>query len=445
VWRWHFYAGLLCIPFVLWLAATGSIYLFKPQIDAWLDRPYEDLQVGQVIPPSAQVRAALAAVPGSVLYAYQLPRTPHSAVQVLVGRGDQLTRAYVQPGTAQILHVVSEDKRFTNMLSHLHGELLQGDAGSMVVETAASWTIVMVITGLYLWWPSGAGAAGVLYPRLHRRGRMVWRDLHAVAGFWVSLFVLFLLISGLPWAKSWGGALKEIRHWASEQPVHQDWTTGRSSELAERRLATTPTAAGDEHAAHHHHGGATMASSTNANAYSSLDALVPVVRAQQLVPPVLIAPPSGAAAHWTARSETQNRPRQVKLVLDSTSSAVLSRSTFADRPLLDRVIWTGVAAHEGQLFAPLNQLLGLFTAVSLWLVCISAVVMWWRRRPAGALGAPAASGRSRLAVTLIVLVVVMGLLLPLMGITLLAVWILERTMLCRWDVSREFLGLQHPA
>lgn len=29
VWRWHFYAGLFCIPFVIWLSITGSIYLFK--------------------------------------------------------------------------------------------------------------------------------------------------------------------------------------------------------------------------------------------------------------------------------------------------------------------------------------------------------------------------------------------------------------------------------
>src|SRR3546814_7927493 len=26
VWRWHFYAGLFCIPFVIWLALTGTIY-----------------------------------------------------------------------------------------------------------------------------------------------------------------------------------------------------------------------------------------------------------------------------------------------------------------------------------------------------------------------------------------------------------------------------------
>jgi uncharacterized iron-regulated membrane protein len=34
VWRWHFYAGLFVIPFMLILAATGLIYLFKPQLDA---------------------------------------------------------------------------------------------------------------------------------------------------------------------------------------------------------------------------------------------------------------------------------------------------------------------------------------------------------------------------------------------------------------------------
>ena len=33
VWRWHFYAALLVIPFVNVLAITGAVYLFKPQID----------------------------------------------------------------------------------------------------------------------------------------------------------------------------------------------------------------------------------------------------------------------------------------------------------------------------------------------------------------------------------------------------------------------------
>jgi uncharacterized iron-regulated membrane protein len=104
VWRWHFYAGVLCIPFVLWLAATGSIYLFKPQIDAWLDRPYDHLTFdGPPARPATQIAAALAAQPGTVLNAYPLPENAHSAVQVLVGRNASITRVYVHPQTLQVL------------------------------------------------------------------------------------------------------------------------------------------------------------------------------------------------------------------------------------------------------------------------------------------------------------------------------------------------------
>ncbi len=30
-WRWHFYAGLFVAPFMILLALTGIVYLFKPQ------------------------------------------------------------------------------------------------------------------------------------------------------------------------------------------------------------------------------------------------------------------------------------------------------------------------------------------------------------------------------------------------------------------------------
>jgi len=111
---------------------------------------------------------------------------------------------------------------------------------------------------------------------------------------------------------------------------------------------------------------------------------------------------------------------------------------------MDRVIGYGIAAHEGQLFAPLNQALGLFTAASLWIVCISAVVMWWRRRPAGVLGAPTPDPRVPLAIGLCALIAVLGALLPLLGATLLVVWTAERTLLRHWTAARDFLGLSPP-
>jgi uncharacterized iron-regulated membrane protein len=113
------------------------------------------------------------------------------------------------------------------IVSRLHGELLAGAWGSYIVEIAACWTLVMILTGLYLWWPRGRkGLAGVLYPRLSGGRRLFWRDLHAVTGIWVSLLALFVIATGLPWAKAWGSYFKEIRTVTGTLDGPVDWTIG---------------------------------------------------------------------------------------------------------------------------------------------------------------------------------------------------------------------------
>jgi uncharacterized iron-regulated membrane protein len=438
--RWHFYAGLFCVLFILLLSLTGSFYLFKPQIESYLDRPYEGLALAGARKTAAeQVAAALAAVPGSVLNSYQLPATPRSAVQVLVGRGTELYRIYVHPETLAILKRESEDGRLMQLLFHLHGELLLGDGGSMVVELAASWAIVMIITGLYLWWPRSAqGLAGLLYPRLGNGRRVFWRDLHAVTGVWISLFVLFLLVSGLPWAKSWGGMLKELRQMGTTVTVKQDWTTGRSSELGIRQAMNRQGTALSEHAGHHH---ATEAINGNKD-YSIIDRLIEAVGPLHLAPPVLISPPSQRSPDWTARSEAQNRPLRVNLVLDADTGAIKSRQDFADRPLLDRIIGVGVAAHEGQLFGWPNQALGILTAMGLWMMTISSVVLWWKRRLPGTLGAPPINHvRPSLSRPLIAVIVTFGVLLPLFGISMVVIVALDRWVLPHIPTAQKYLGL----
>jgi uncharacterized iron-regulated membrane protein len=447
IWRWHFYAGLFCLPFILLLSVTGAIYLFNPQYEAQVDSAYDHLTMtGRRASVEAQVSAALAAVPGSVLNSYEFPATPQAAVHVIVGKGEQKFRVYVHPETLAILKQEDEDWRLMKVVHRIHGELLIGDRGSMIVELAASWAIVMFITGLYLWWPRNTeGMAGIVYPRFGRGKRVFWRDLHAVTGLWISFFVLFLLISGLPWAKSWGGMLKEVRQIGATKVVKQDWTTGRSSELADRREMNMPVAAmGDEHAEHaghaaHNHSGGPGAGKSD---YSAIDRLFATVQPLNLAPPVLISPPSKKSPDWTARSDAQNRPLRVNLVLDGVTGAIKSRQDFADRPLLDRIIGYGIAAHEGQLFGWPNQVLGVVTALGLLLMMVSSIVLWWRRRSPGTLGAPKAmQGSGRFAWSLIGIIAILGTLLPLLGISLLIVLAIERWVLRCIPSARNYLGL----
>ncbi|TCK02756.1 UNVERIFIED_ORG: PepSY-associated transmembrane protein [Anoxybacillus amylolyticus] len=48
VWRWHFYAGIIFSPFLIILALSGAVYLFKPQIESALyGHLYEVDKVGE--------------------------------------------------------------------------------------------------------------------------------------------------------------------------------------------------------------------------------------------------------------------------------------------------------------------------------------------------------------------------------------------------------------
>ena len=435
VWRWHFYAGVFAIPFVILLASTGSIYLFRPQIEAWIDRPYDGLaDAGAPAPPSRQVEAALAAVPGSMLRAYELPKTPTSAARVIVAKGGEATRVYVHPATLRVLHEVREEDRFMRVLFRLHGELLLGNRGSNLVEIAASWTIVLLLTGLFLWWPrEGQGLAGVAYPRLGAGGRVFWRDVHAVTGVWISSLALFLLLTGLPWAKFWGEYFKAARRVTGTAAAQQDWTTGRP-----------PRAESDEGEHAGHSGMSKGSGPARPQDLSGLDRVVAAVRPLGLAPPVLVSPPSRREKNWTAKSDAANRPLRVNLVLDGATGAVLAREDFKDRHVLDRIVGTGIAAHEGQLFGWPNQVLGLLTALGLVTLSVSALVLWWRRRAAGVLGAPEPAAQGPASIGLGLAVLLLALYLPLFGATLLAVRLLEGLVLRRIPAVRTWLGLAAP-
>ena len=433
VWRWHFLAGLLCLPFVAFLSLTGGIYLFKPQVDDLIDWRYEHLATGgNNAPPSQVVAAALSAVPGSHLLAYELPRTAHSATRVIVSHGADAVRVYVDPHSLKILKHVSEEHRFERIIFNLHGQLLLGNVGSVIVEMVASWTIVLIVTGLYLWWPRGrkGQTGGVVYPRLNARGRTRLRDLHAVTGAWLSLFVILFLASGLPWSFVWGHALQSFEKTIGRITTIQDWEIGhvRVRDTIAGTPATPPVPD-------------TMTGMKGMSSMPGMD--MPPVATAPVPPldeaaldrvaltgatlglryPVLLTPPPQAGQPWQVRSDTQDRPWRMTVRI-TPDGQVVGRDTFADKPIVDRVIGYGVAAHEGQLFGIANQIINLVVALGLLAMSIAAFVMWSRRRPPGHIGIPPSVRDGHLGGATITCIVVMGIVLPELGAALMVIVLL---------------------
>jgi len=417
LWRWHFYAGLFCIPFILSLSITGAIFLFKPQIMAWTDRAYQNLEIsGERASPQAHIQAAKDHLPGAKFSSYRLPETQGQAVVVTLMQAGQRHLVYVHPHSLDILKSLPFDNQFIRIVRKLHGELLLGNSGSLFVELAGCWALVLIITGLYLWWPrSATGLAGVVYPRIRQGGRTFWRDLHAVTGFWVSVFTLFLIISGLPWALVWGSTFKEIRS-IGKPDVSQDWTVSASS--PQPSSAQQPAVDLSE----------TMS-----------EELLQKAHALNFSHPVELGADRKQKGVWKLSSGDQNRMNRADAWFDSKGE-LIKVQTFSDRQTIDKVIGIGISAHEGHLFGWLNQLLGLLTTLGLILVSVSGFILWRKRKPDAVLGAPKALPNKRVGQGVFYITLVLSVLLPVVAGSLVIIALIEKALLPRMPRVKAWLG-----
>lgn len=415
IWRWHFYAGIFCIPFVIILALTGAIYLFKPHYEHWQEREYRGLQItGAALSPNQQIEAALASIPNGKFLSYRLPQATDEAVLVNV-QAEQSWQVFVNPYSGAVLGSERKDEMLMNIVRTLHGELLAGKVGSILVELAACWAIVLIVTGLYLWWPrSNRGLAGIIYPRLRDGSRTFWRDIHAVTGIWISTLALFLLITGLPWALVWGAALKEVRSFELA-PAQQDWTQSRAQEHQHWRAQAS-------------------------DVFNLTPAVVASAEKLHLAAPVELSIANAHHNSWKASSQAGNRPARADVWLYDDGS-IEKQSGFAEKGLLDRAIGVGIAAHEGYLFGWFNLVLGVITCAGLILISVSGFILWRKRKPDSVLGAPPAMP-ARVGFAVVAITLGLALFLPLLAISLIGLLLIEFLVLRRVTPMSNWLGLE---
>lgn len=214
-WRWHFLAALVVIPFVLWQSATGTLYLWS---EHWVDRQHTELRFVEPAPDraslDAQVDAARESLAGRAVGSILVPSDASRSTQVMFTDDHGLAlAAFVDPYRSVLLGKLEGRHWPVGWSRSLHGGWPLGDAGSWLLEIGACWTIVMVLTGLYLWWPRDGRGVRALLPRLGSGARTFWRDLHACVAVWFSLAIVLFLATAMPWTSFWGGAVL--------QPVQQ--------------------------------------------------------------------------------------------------------------------------------------------------------------------------------------------------------------------------------
>lgn len=419
VWRWHFYAGLLVLPFMITLSITGALYLFKDELDAIIHADLKRVAVQEAVqPPSTLVSAALEAHPGTAVK-YTDPVTPESSAEITVNTlaGERLA-VYVDPYTSNVLGALDDRGTIMWTVRYLHSFKYFGPTARKVIEIAAGWSILLVGTGIYLWWPRGKGSGGVVSVRGKPKSRVFWRDLHAVLGIFVGGFLVFLAITGMPWSGVWGG---QVNQWANgnnvgypsgvrvEVPVSNAYLSDQgltSWSLEQARIPeSTPPAS-------------PMPRIGLNNAVAAFEQL-------GLQQGFAVNLPSTAAGVYTGSIYPDNLSQQRVIHLDQYSGEPLIDMSYADYGLLGKWLEFGINVHMGQQFGLFNQLFLLAVCLAIILLAVSAAVMWWKRRPKGAMGVPPLPTDKRVFRGLIAILVIGGVIFPLVGASLIVMLLID--------------------
>lgn len=438
IWRWHFYAGLIVSPFMLILAVTGALYLFNDEINDALHPQQRFVAEAPVLPTSRLIGSALALYPGGSATRIDMPVQPgRSAVVFVTPKGGEPERVYVDPGTGRVLGTFIYDRTLVGFADVFHGSLMLGDRGDAVVELMACWGLILVVTGLYLWWPrNGRGLAGVIVPSFRFGGRRVWRDLHAVVGAWTAVLIAFLILTGLPWATVWGGFLKDGTnalgigypadyrlHGAAPVASPSAPTMVQAVGEAPWTLEDAPMPASDPHAGHY--GGGMGMSLDALQGGVGVDGAVMALSQAGMTTAYRLSLPQGPDGVYTAYTYPDRPEGQRTIHIDQYSGRILGDVRFGDYGWAAQAVELGVQLHMGNYFGRANQIVMLIACLGVIALSITGPVMWWKRRPKGRIGSPRELEPLKLR-TMALLTLGLCLVFPLAGLSLAVVLVLDR-------------------
>lgn len=204
----HLWLGLSSGLVVFIIAITGCIYAFQVEIQN-MTQPYRFVaeQSAPVLPPSRLKAIAENELPGKHVHAVLYEGTAKAAQVIFFNLEPDYYYylVYLNPYSGEVLQVEDMETNFFRFILDGHFYLwLPHEIGQPIAASATLIFVVMLITGLILWWPKNKAAAKQRFSiKWNARWRRKNYDLHNVLGFYVMSIAIILSLTGLVWGFQW--------------------------------------------------------------------------------------------------------------------------------------------------------------------------------------------------------------------------------------------------
>lgn len=231
----HLILGLVSGIVVVILGITGCLLAFEVEIRK-ITEPFQQVKA-QAIPmlPPAQLQS----IAEKHLYSkhalgIEYPGNNKAAVALYYDK-DNYERLYLNPYNGQVLRHKNMKNDFFRIVLDGHYNLwLPKKIGKPIAASATLIFLILMITGLILWWPKNKAAKKQRFTiKWNARWRRRNYDLHNVLGFYMTWIAIFIAITGLVFGFEWfaktvyfvssgGQTMEDHRHPVSDttQPMY---------------------------------------------------------------------------------------------------------------------------------------------------------------------------------------------------------------------------------
>jgi uncharacterized iron-regulated membrane protein len=340
----HQWVGLAAGLFLVVIAVSGSALVFENDIDRALNPSTSFVPPGaQPLPIETLVARVQAAYPADQVTGVRIADAPDQAYEL--GLRSRQT-ATINPYTGAVLGLRDREKSFARWVHLVHTRFVAGDIGERMVGGFSVAMLGLAITGLVLWWPRKIATIGVA-----ASWKRVNFDLHNVLGFYSSLVMLVITLSGVLIAFE-----------------------GITDPLV-RRLNHAPDAP------------APQSTPVPGAARLSIDQAIAI--AEQALPGAFASnvgiPGSPAAVFRVLKKFPEDRTPagRSRVYVDQFTGRVLLVENTRTAPLGTRILNLKRSAHTGDIFGAPTQALYFIVSLGIALQAVTGALIWWngRRRP----------------------------------------------------------------
>jgi len=190
----HLWLGLAAGLVLSVVGITGSVYVFQPEIDAYLEREYyKTVKNTRLFKTDIEIATFVETTSGEKIESIQWPKRGRDTY-IFKFFNDDNWYYFDQSNGKLTKGGKGLGSSFFTFILDLHTSLTLGHTGRMITGTASLlFAFFMLTTGLYLWWPRTKTRRKISFKiRFNAKPKLFNYDLHNVNGFYffIPLFLI---------------------------------------------------------------------------------------------------------------------------------------------------------------------------------------------------------------------------------------------------------------